>query len=142
MTRAGQAQHAVLVVEQAIDHRDERTLRQALVDQVLVQPAEHLVGRHQAVLMAEDLFRPHSLFDEDRQEAGGDAVAHGVGDVEADMVLVEAEGVVEVAADPAAEQVVDGKAAVRDLGQCLREEARLQPLGQLQLLIDLLISLV
>ena len=103
---------------------------------------QHLVGGHQAVLLAEHFLGPHPLLDEDGQQAGRDAVAHGVGDVEADVVLVEAKDVVEVAADPAAEQVVDGEAAVRDLRQRLRQEARLEALGELQLLVDLLVGLL
>ena len=69
-------------------------------------------------------------------------MAHGVGDVEADVPFIQAKDVVKVAADPAAQQVMDREADVRDLGQRLRQEARLDALGQLQFLIDLLIGLL
>ena len=58
------------------------------------------------------------------------------------MVLVEAEHVVEVAADAAAQGVMDGEAAARRLRQRLRQEARLDALGQFQLLVDLLVRLL
>ncbi len=68
-------------------------------------------------------------------------MAHGIGDVEAQVVLVQAKGVVEVAADAVAQDVVDGKAYVRDLRHRLRQEARLDALGQLQFVVELLVEL-
>jgi len=66
-------------------------------------------------------------------------VAHGVGDVQPDMVLIQPEDVVEVAADPAAQQVMDGEPAARHLRGGLGEETGLDALGQVQLLVDLLL---
>ena len=48
----------------------------------------------------------------------------------------------EVAADAAAEQVVNREAGVRHLRQRLRQEAGLDALGQLQFLVDLLVRLL
>ena len=73
------------------------------------------------------------------KQAGGDAVAHRVGDVEADVLLVEAEDVVEVAADVADRPILDRETHLRHLRQGLRQEARLDPARELQLGVDLVI---
>ena len=113
----GELERAVVVVEQGVDHCDEGVFRQLLLDEVAVEPLEHLVGRHQPVLTAEHLLRLHPLLDEDRQQARRHPVPHRVGDVEADVLLVQPEDVVEVAADPAAQAIMHRESALRDLWQ-------------------------
>src|SRR5438105_7473072 len=66
-------------------------------------------------------------------------MAHDVGDIEANVVLVEAEDVVEVAAHAAAGSIMDRKARRRQVGQTLWQHALLNAAGQVQLLVDLLI---
>ena len=67
-------------------------------------------------------------------------MTHSVGDVKAEVVLVQAKGVVEIAADPAARQVEDRQAGARHLGHGLRQKTLLDSPSQLQLLIHFLMS--
>jgi hypothetical protein len=114
--------------------------RKLLVEQLAVEAVEHFARRDQAVLLAKDLLGPDAFLDKDGQQTGRDAVAHGVGHVKAQVGLVQAEDVVKVAADAAAGAVVDGEAHARQVGQGLRKQAALEPSGQFQLLVHLLVG--
>ncbi len=69
-------------------------------------------------------------------------MAHHVGDVQSHVMLIEAEHVVDIAADAIAWQIMDGETAVRHHGQAPRQKARLDALGQLQFAVDLLMELL
>ena len=67
-------------------------------------------------------------------------MTHGVGDIEADVMLVQAERIVEVAADVTDRSIFDREANLRQHRQTLRQKARLDPTRELQLAVDLLIG--
>src|SRR5262249_41143216 len=125
-----------------IDHRDEWMLGQRLFDQVPVEALQHFSGWHEPIASGGNLLCPHAFFYENRQQTRRYSVPHRVGHVEADMVLIEAKDVVKVAADTPTEHVADGKTEPRHLGQRLRQKTELDALSQLQLLVDLLVSLL
>src|SRR5438128_2076661 len=139
MAGAGEGQAAIAAVEEYVHHGDERRFRKRLGDHVAVELLQHLVGRQQTILLAGNLLGLDRLLEKDRQQAGGYAMAHDVGDIEANVVLVEAEDVIEVAADPATGSIMDRKPRRRQVGQALWQHALLNAAGQVQLLVDVLI---
>src|SRR5579875_207700 len=142
MPRPREAKNAVAMVVQRVHHGDEWLFGEMLLEEIFVKPPEHFFGRHQAIIAAKHFLGLDPLFDENGQQTGGNAVAHNIGDVQADMIFVEAKHVIEVAANAIARQKVDGEATVRHFRQILRQETRLDALSQLQLIIDLLMKLL
>ena len=66
-------------------------------------------------------------------------MAHRVGDVEADVVLVQPDDVVKVAADLAARPICTANRDARHFRQRLRQETRLEPAGRFQVQVNLLV---
>src|SRR5262245_43424726 len=98
-----EAKRPVSMIEKGIDHGDEGRLGETLVNQVAIETRKHLCRGNQTVLVSKALLRPQSLLDENRQETCGHSVAHRIGDVEADVVFVEPEHIIEIAADLSAQ---------------------------------------
>src|SRR5260370_26465764 len=80
-------QRPVLVIEHAVDHGDEGIIRQTLVHEIAIEPLQNFVRRDDAIFLADDFFWSYSALEEYGQEAGRNAVTHGVGDIEAQMIL-------------------------------------------------------
>ena len=76
------------------------------------------------------MFRLERLLDEHRQEGRRNAVPHGVGHVEADVLLVQAEDVVDIAADEGGRAEDHAEACGADLRQLAGQEVPLEAGGE------------
>ena len=113
--------------------------RESCCEQFVIEVCEGLIGADDAVAGAVgvDFLGLEGAFEEDGEECGGHAVAHGIGDEEGDVVFIEACDVVDVTGDVGggSEEDVEGDAI--EAGELAWEEIDLEACGKAHFLIDL-----
>ncbi len=137
MSGAGQAESEGASVEQSVAASGELEVAQVLSDHVSVELFEGFAGLDECVAVAFDAFGYDGAFDEHGEQCGRHAVSDGVGDVEADVVFVEAHDVVNVTADPGGGSEDVGEFYAGDFGHFTGQEIALESGGELHFFVDL-----
>src|SRR5207253_7200070 len=140
MSGSSELQRTRPAIEPTVNHGNEGQVGESLTHQFAVEPGQHHLRRHESIARGGNLLRLNRLFQKDRQQTGRYAVTHRVGNVKADVMLVEAHDVVKVAADLPARVITDAEPRGADGRQRAGEKARLKPAGHRQVEFDLLIG--
>ena len=124
-------------IEQSVAASGELEVAEVLSDHVGVKLFEGFAGFDESVGVAFDAFGYDGAFDEHGEQSGGHAVSDGVGDVETDVVFIEAHDVVNVTADPGGGSEDVGEFYAGDFGHFAGQEIALESGGELHFFVDL-----
>ena len=144
MSGAGGGEAVGVHVDYGIDHGDEVFIGD-FVDEEFVEFGDDIGGISEvdavggAGVAADVADGGQGHFDEAGDEGGADAVSGDIGDEEGDAAFVDFEGVVEVAAEDGAGEVVAFEEDAVFAGESAGEHAELDGLGELHFLFDLLV---
>jgi hypothetical protein len=123
-------------VQDPVDRGGEAGLSPLSLQQVVIESCHRLGRGDDAVIVATDLLRGKAAADHHGQQRRRNAVAHGIGHEESQVVLVQPPNVVDVAADPVAGSPERRHRGPRQVGHGARQELPLHLCGQLQLVLQ------